>query len=179
SNDRNSLIPTDLAGAVFAPPNAPLYDETGDLLWNENGANFGHPLAALYRSFSSVTDNLISNAYMGYRILPGLRVKLNSGYTSTQLDETSVVPAAAYNPAYNIASGSSRFGYHQVKSWIAEPQLNYDFMLAGGKTEILLGASWQQETRKGNAIRASDYSNEALSFSLTESTTIRNSNTYS
>src|SRR5690606_26098862 len=173
SNDRNNLIPTDPAGSVFAPPNAPLYDESGELAWNENGANFSNPLAGMYRSFSAVTDNLISNAHIGYRILPSLRIKLSAGYSQTQLDETSVTPAQSYNPAYNIVSGDSRFGLHQVKSWILEAQLKYGLTIGRGRGEVLLGASWQQKNRNGTTISASDYSNEALLFSPAGASTIR------
>src|SRR5690606_36172335 len=179
SNDRNNLIPLDLTGSIFTPPNAPLDDDAGELVWSENGASFSNPMANLHRSFLTVTDNTIGNIRLGYRLLPGLRFKMNMGYTNTQVDETRVSRLKAYNPASNRASGTSRFGLHRVKSWIAEPQLNYEITIGGGKGEILLGGSWQQEVREGSDIEASNFSNDALLFSPEGASTIETSSAYS
>jgi len=179
SNDRNNLIPSDMTGSIFSPPNAPLYDESGEIAWSENGASFSNPLAGIYTFFSAVTDNLIGNANARYRILPGLTAKLNAGYTQTQFDETSVTSVKSYNPVYNISSGRSRFGLKQARSWIAEPQLRYELTTRESRGEILLGTSWQQEIRENSIIDASNYSNEALLFSPEGAATIQNSSAFS
>ncbi|WGF92183.1 SusC/RagA family TonB-linked outer membrane protein [Aequorivita marisscotiae] len=146
----NNLPSGDLTfKAIGLPPNAPtLYDENGDLNW-ENGT-FDNPLAQLNASYTSKRNTLVSSINVSYKLFKDLNIKSTFGFQDSRIDERRILPSTIYNPAYGFDSSSSSVDSNQGSrnSWIAEPQLNYSHKLAGGNLEILIGGSFQSETRQ-------------------------------
>lgn len=162
SNDKNNLIGQDLTASIRLSPNAPaLYDSTGKLNWSEGGVAYSNPFAYLLQKSTAITDNLMSNLVLRYQLLPGLNVKANLGYSSIQLQQNFIFPGASLNPAYNF-TGFAEYSNNNFKSWIIEPQAEYQNAWGKGKLEVLVGTSFQQEKTNGSIAYASNFSSDAL-----------------
>ncbi|MDO6430838.1 SusC/RagA family TonB-linked outer membrane protein [Flavitalea sp. BT771] len=162
SNDKNNLLGQDLTGFIRLPPNAPaLYDSTGKLNWSEGGAGYSNPLASLLQKSTATADNLMSNLVLRYQLAPGLSLKTNLGYSSIQLQQVFIFPGASLNPAFNF-TGFAQYSNNNFKSWIIEPQVDYQNAWGKGKLEVLIGSSFQQEKTNGSIAYASNFSSDAL-----------------
>lgn len=179
SADKNNLIGQDLTPLITLSPNAPpLHDSTGQLNWSQGGAAYSNPLAYLLQKSTAVTDNLMSNLVLRYQLLPGLNIKANLGYNSMQLQQTFIYPGASLNPAFDF-TGFAEYSNNNFKSWIIEPQAEYQGAWKKGKIEVLAGTSFQQETRIGSITYASNFSSDALlaSPSAAGNISVNNNNT--
>ena len=179
SNDKNNLIGQDLTGSINLSPNAPaLYDSIGKLNWSEGGAAYSNPLAYLLQKSTGITDNLLSNLVLRYQLLPGLHLKANLGFNSMLLQQEFIFPGASLNPAYNF-TGFAEYGNNNLKSWIVEPQAEYQNAWGKGKLEFLIGTSFQQEKTTGSIAYASNFSSDALleSPSAAGNISVNNNNT--
>jgi TonB-linked SusC/RagA family outer membrane protein len=162
STDKNNLIGQDLTGSIRLSPNAPkLYDSTGKLNWSEGGATFSNPLAYLLQKSTATADNLMSNLLLRYQLLPGLNLKANLGYNSMQLEQVFIYPGASLNPAFNF-TGFAQYSNNSFKSWIVEPQAEYQNAWGKAKLEVLMGTSFQQEATSGSIAYAYNFSSDAL-----------------
>ena len=178
SSDKNNSIGQDLTSLITLSPNAPaLYDSTGQLNWSEAGAAWSNPLANLLQKSTATTDNLMSNLVLRYQLLPGLNLKANLGYNSMQLQQTFIYPGASVNPAFDF-TGFAEYSNNSFKSWIIEPQAEYQNTWGKGKLEVLIGTSFQQEKTNGSIAYASNFSSDALLESPSAAGTISvNNNT--
>ena len=162
-SNANTNIPTsDLSSVYNLPPNLPLYDAAGKLFWDNR---FTNPLASLLRTYAGVTTNLISNANLSYKIIPGLTAKASFGYTITTLDQATKNPASSQNPVNNPTS-SATFANNKAQNWIIEPTLEYTKALGNGKLSAVVGGSYQKNTSNSLFLSGTNYSNEALLGSL-------------
>lgn len=162
SVDNDNLIGQDLTAAIRLSPNAPaLYDSTGALNWSEGGASYSNPLAYLLQKSTANTDYLMSNMVLRYQLLPGLNLKANLGYCSMQLQQTFIYPGASLNPAFNF-TGFAEYSNNNFKSWIVEPQAEYQNEWGKSKLEVLIGTSFQEEKTNGSIAYASNFSSDAL-----------------
>lgn len=178
SND-NSLPPFDLTSGIYSAPNLKVYEDDGSLAWNENGStDRNNPLSSTLQSFNTLTNNLVSNLNLDYELAKGLHARVNAGYTNTQTDESTIRPMASYLPSASRRSGESQFADTRFRSWIVEPQLNYNKHIGNHDLDILLGASWQEELLKGTSIAASNYSSEELLHTTTGAATLNTNETY-
>ncbi len=153
-------------------PNAPaLYNAAGNLNW-ENGT-WENPLASLQRENKSNTKDLIANTVLSYQIIPNLVLKSSFGYTDLQHSETRIDPSTRYNPSFGITSANSTLYLNNTKrsSWIAEPQLNWQQHVAGGKLGVLFGATFQQRTNARLYQSGSNFSSNSLIYDLASATT--------
>ncbi len=105
-----------------------MYTPTGEINWELFGgqATWSNPLAATFIHASAVTDNLISNLNLNYQVVKGLYIKVGLGYTHDQMDQNILTPSTSQSPPYNGESSRDyRFGNNELKTWIAESQLDY------------------------------------------------------
>lgn len=154
------------------PPNAPaLYDAQGNLNW-ENGT-WTNPLAKLYAESKSATKDFIANTVLSYEIIPNLILKSSLGYTDLQHMETRINPSTIYNPSFGITSTNSTLYLNNTKrnSWIAEPQLNWEKQLGGGKLGILLGSTFQQRNASRLFQSGNNFSSNSLIYDLASAAT--------
>ncbi len=167
-NDNNNLPQTDLTSqALELAPDAPaLYNANGSLNWQLVGGaqTFSNPLYATLRNANAVTNNLISNLQLSYRILPGLQVKSSFGYTDDRMNQTIQTPADSYAPPNNTnpADRSNYFARSENTTWIIEPQISYDKKIAKGALSVLVGSTIQQNVANTFAERTSGYSSDVL-----------------
>ncbi len=158
SADDNNTIATDLSQYVNLAPNMPKYNPDGTIYWYGNVQN---PLAYLERTYETKTNNLIANSTLNYNIIKELSVRANIGYTQTSLEQILTLPKAGFNPT-TYAGSTSQFGNTDVKSYIVEPQIEFNKNVGIGKLNILAGASWQQRLSKSRFLNASGFSSDAL-----------------
>lgn len=155
--------------AVQLAPNAPaLYNTDGSLNWGLTPSGtyiFNNPLAALlYRVYTNKTNNLVSNAVVGYNILPGLDIKSSFGYTNMQTTEFVPIPLISQRPDLRGTSFQSQsyFGARNMNSWIIEPQASFKHNFGKGVLEILMGATFQQNKNSSQYLIGSGYSSDLL-----------------
>ncbi len=162
SLEKNNLIGRDLTSiAITLAPNVPdLINEEGELQWPRG--IFFNPYSLLLREYKSDNENFISNALLSYNIVDALKIKANLGYTQLEVNEISTSPIAANNPAFGINTGSTFFSENSIKTWIAEPQLEYQHTLAGGIINILAGTTFQQSVTEGQMLFATGFTHDAL-----------------
>ena len=167
--DNTNLNVSDLGSVYNLPPNLPLTDPATGKLFFATG--FTNPLTTLLNKYYGSTTNFIGNTNLRYTLIPGLNVKLNLGYTASDLSNRTANPASAANPASNPTS-SARFSYNKASNYIVEPTAEYSFNISQGKLTALAGASWQHNTSNSKLFSGTNYSNEALLGSLTAAGTV-------
>lgn len=177
--EKSNLLQEDLTLYINTPPNMyKPYDSLGNLVWSENGYSGGNPLKNLLQKYSGVTDRLTANGNLSYKISPALIVKANFGYNYIAFDETSIYPIKSQNPAYN-PHGSASFGNNNIRTWIAEPQMEFSHKLGSkGNFILLFGSTWQESQNKSSITDAYGYTSDNLLYSINGSSSISASNSY-
>ena len=160
--NNNTLPQTDFTGqALSLAPDAPtVYDQNGKLNWENS--TWTNPQSSFLKKYTGTTNNFIANVNLGYRILKGLQFKTAFGYNSLQLSEISTIPINSWNPAFLVTTGSSFFANTNIKTWIIEPQLQYDRAFGNGKINVLFGTTFQENKQDAQTIGATGFSNDAL-----------------
>ncbi|MGS2741848.1 SusC/RagA family TonB-linked outer membrane protein [Sinomicrobium sp. M5D2P17] len=174
SSQKSNMITLDYTSTtVQLAPNAPtLYDENGELNWENS--TWANPLAELEKKYEGNTINLVTSANLSYELLRGLRLKTNLGYNYMQVKETRIFPVKARNPAFRTGrTGSTSFGDQLVKTWIVEPQVDYEKKIGEGVLNILAGVTFQETIREGETLSASGYTSDALLLNKQAATDIR------
>ena len=176
SINNSNIVARDLTlSALLLAPNAPkLYDANGKINWENS--TWQNPLAELENRFTSNTYNLLTNVELGFEIIKGLRFKANVGLndirnaeTQTNLS-TSTRPSANFTPS-NYSSLST--GTNTTRSWIAEPQMNYETKVGKGKLAILIGGTYQYRESEVNRGRYKGFPSNALIYNRNSATSLQ------
>jgi TonB-linked SusC/RagA family outer membrane protein len=148
TTQNNNQPATDLtAVSRTLVPNAPqLYDNQGNLNWENS--TWDNPLATLKSEFISKINDFTANTVLSYNFLPNLQLKTSMGYSDLRSNESRTQPSTMYNPAYGLGSEISALNTNITArtSWIAEPQLNWNYNIGKGKMEALVGSTFQNQT---------------------------------
>jgi TonB-dependent starch-binding outer membrane protein SusC len=174
----NSSGSADMLAVSQLEPDFPeLTDNQGNLMWQYKGVSLGsgngvspNPLSFSKMKYNIITYNLISNFKIEYYILHGLSLKSSFGYNTFNSNEYSGNPASSFNPSANPQSSAS-FGTNNIKSWIIEPQIEYNRSYNKGRFSLLLGSTFQQNAINTTRISASGYLNEGLLYSISAAPT--------
>jgi TonB-linked SusC/RagA family outer membrane protein len=164
----NSVLPTaDLTSQINLAPDAPpLYDTNGNLNWAvvNGNATWTNPIAYLGQQANATSNNLIGNLNLSYKILPGLQVASSFGYTNMSMSQSILIPLSSYNPAYSSITDirSNDFGTNTLKTWIFEPQINYQKKLGEGTLNLLIGSTFQSNNQNSLSQIAYGFSSDAL-----------------
>lgn len=163
SNLKNNLIgASSLNSFLSLPPNAPpLYTSEGKLNWQENGYSFTNPLAYLLQKYNAATDNLLGNLQVDYKIAKGITLRSSFGYNSIHVAEKSITPIASQDPAYN-PTGSLANANGSNKSWIIEPQGEYETFIGKGKLNVLIGSTFLEQKQNTVEVNADGYGSDNL-----------------
>ena len=166
-NDNSNLPRSDFTSAIALAPDAPaIYNQKGTINWQPlDGTNtWNNPLANTVEQAKAITDNLISNLTLGYELLPGLHVKSSFGYTHTQMNQNVIFPRVLIPPPLNTFTAIRTLSQatSDNKTWIIEPQLNYQHNIASGHLDVLIGSTFQQNISTSIATVASGYVTDAL-----------------
>jgi TonB-linked SusC/RagA family outer membrane protein len=153
--------------SILLAPNAPaLYDTQGNLNWENS--TWINPLSNLEGKYISKSNDLFANSLLSYAILPNLIAKASFGFTDTRFDDSRTQPSTMYDPAYGLGSEFSSIYINTTtrKSWIVEPQLSWSKNFGKGKTEVLLGSTFQQQTANQLVQEADGFSSNSLIYNL-------------
>jgi len=182
--EKNELHLIDPTGFIALPPNVQLYDSIGKINWQESGVPFytvlggENPLANLKTEYVGNFSNLISNLQLGYRLLKNLNLKLNLGYNTVSSDEKEINPSTSLDP--NLGQlPFSYFGIGNTKSWIIEPQAEYNRKYGKGRFNVLFGATAQENVSSGINVSASNYSSDIFLNSISGAANVLTSNSNS
>jgi TonB-linked SusC/RagA family outer membrane protein len=174
SNDKNTLPVTDFTRMAYTlAPNAPaLYDDKGNLNW-ENGT-FENPLANLYGTYCTNTQNLITNTLLSYKLGQGFEIKSSFGYTDTRLSETRTQPNTMYNPIFEVTTALSRLVLNKGsrQSWIVEPQITWTSQWKKMAINVLAGTTFQNLKQESLALEGYGFANNNVINSLAAANTI-------
>ncbi|WP_173003210.1 SusC/RagA family TonB-linked outer membrane protein [Chitinophaga sp. SYP-B3965] len=162
----NTSTSTDLSGKLNLPPNFQIYDSLGGFLWNEKGVASDNPLAYTLNKYSAKTDNLNASVNLSYNILKGLYIRSNIGYNQVSVEELAITPKTSLNPNTADPTGSARFGNNNFKSWIVEPQIDYNTYIGKGSLNVLGGATYQSQRNNGYSFGIRGYTSDEFLGSL-------------
>jgi TonB-linked SusC/RagA family outer membrane protein len=183
--NKNELTVSDLTQYIRRPPNMKFFDSTGKPNWQEGGVAFnslgiidGNPFAFLYQHYNGRFNTLVSNALLSYKLVPGLSIKVNLGYTVLFSDEISTNSSASIDPNTSQLP-SSRFANGNRKTWIVEPQAEYKRSFAKTEINLLVGSTWQENMMNSSSVTGTGYSNDIFLNSLAGAATITASNNFS
>lgn len=178
--DSNYLPTSDLIRvAKYLPPNAPeIYDEEGNLNWENSTWN--NPYGALESTYTNDFKNLLANATFNYRFMSQLDLKLNLGYSHSNIEELQLNPHTIYNPAYGLTSSSSNTQKNEAKrtSWIIEPQLDFSQEIGKSVFRVTLGGSVQEQMKEELALLGSGFINNQQMTTLSSAEHLRATNDY-
>ena len=163
---KSNFLLTDPTTYITQAPNAPdAYDEYGKLNWRYNNTDIIlNPMAPLNNTIDAITNNIIGNAVVNYKVLDNLTFKTSVGYNKIDREELAKRPNIAKYPTSNPTSANreSRFGNNFNKSWIVEPQLNYAVNLGNSKINSLVGMSFQENEMEYRNILASGFNGDEV-----------------
>lgn len=155
------------------PPNAPaLYNPDGSLNWA--GSTWQNPLRNLAAEFKSDTKDFLASTLLSYEVLPGLLLKSNFGYSELNHSESRTAPSTIYDPKLKYGSSYSILFINNTKrdSWIIEPQINWEKNTKYGQLNILLGATFQNQSSNQLVQSGAGFSSNSLIYNLSAATTI-------
>lgn len=159
---------------VLLAPNAPaLYDAAGNLNWENS--TWENPLANLESKYQTNTSDLIANTILSYAVLPNLTVKTSLGYTSTTHYETRTQPSTMVDPAYQRGSQYSVFTANNTgrKSWIIEPQIEWQKSFGKAKIQALSGSTFQKLTGSQIVHEAIGFTSNSLIYNMSSATSVK------
>jgi TonB-linked SusC/RagA family outer membrane protein len=179
-SDRSNLMSEDLTGFLNISPNSPkVYDSLGRLNWRENGSSFINPLSVMFRDYNGNTDRLTANGLLSYKLIKGLNFKSSFGFNDIRINETTTTPISSQNPS-NLPTGAASFANNRVRTWIVEPQAEFNTIIKKkGRFQILLGSTFQETSNSSDIIDAIGYTNDALLNSTTGAASMTSSVTNS
>ncbi|MEQ7800944.1 SusC/RagA family TonB-linked outer membrane protein [Pedobacter sp. ASV1-7] len=162
--ESNNIFSNDLTSLINLPPNAPtLYDQFNQLNW-ENGT-WNNPLAFLKRNYETLTNNIIANTNLSYKLFDGLEIKTSLGYTNISRQEIQTNPLAAFSPFQNYWTKENiwtDFFNGSTGSWILEPQISWRKKVENHLFTAMVGGTLQQDLRSSQRLKAIGFSNESL-----------------
>ncbi|RDC54141.1 SusC/RagA family TonB-linked outer membrane protein [Pedobacter chinensis] len=173
ARDHNKLPGKDFSRYLNLPPNLRLYDDQGNLSWEESGVVYNtlgngdiiNPLALLEEKFNSNNSNLVTNLVLNYKILEGLSFKTNLGYNQFNTKETLIKPTKAIDPNlitnYGVMPAAS-FSSSLLQNWIIEPQADYKRAGRFGTLNLMAGLTFQSKNSQSDYQYGNNYSSDLL-----------------
>lgn len=166
-DDHSTLPSVDFANSITLAPDAPaLYNLDGSLNWqmHNNTATWNNPAAIDMRKENAKATTFVNNLNVDYKLIRGLHIKGNLGYTRNQMSQQQTFPAVSYAPPNNTvpAARSLNIATTDFNSWIAEGQLGYDRHIGQGVLDFLLGTTFQQDLMNNMVILSKGFASDAL-----------------
>jgi TonB-dependent starch-binding outer membrane protein SusC len=147
--------------ALTLAPNAPGYDDQGNIDWTGYRASLPNPYSFMEINHQAKTKNLIASTKFGYEILSGLNILMNLGYTDMRTDENVNTPLSSMVPG-TASPSNSTFGDRSLTSWIVEPQATFQKNISKGRLDALIGTTWQSSASNNEWLRGVGYVSDEL-----------------
>jgi TonB-linked SusC/RagA family outer membrane protein len=172
--EENKLPEQDFAlQALSLVPNAPpLYNEEGELNWENN--TWANPLARLQASYEQENKTLFSNLVLSYELINNLSIKLNTGYGVKRLQEYSVIPHTVINPSFGQDSNASAIISSNANRdyWILEPQVEWEKQFGKNRFTVLLGSTFQEKNQDTRGFLGLGFANNSFIYNLGAANTL-------
>ena len=155
-------------------PNAPaLYDEDGELNWENS--TWDNPLAGLRSQALANTNNLVANSTMSYQLPWNFTARASLGFTDLKHVESRAIPSTVYDPSFGAGPNLSTIYLNtsQRKSWIAEPQINWNYETGKNSFDVLLGTTFQNQVNDRQVQIARGFTSNHLMYDLAAASLIR------
>lgn len=158
--DKTHLPGSDFTSMITLPPNAPpAYLEDGTLNYDWLNPYIG----LIGPSFEADIKNVLANAGLQYRVLPGLILKTTMGYNWLTGRSVVLSPLAIVHPSLRYGlSGSSRHYDYEAISRIIEPQATYSLTKGYWHLNGLLGGTIQGYKETRETLNADGFEDDAL-----------------
>jgi len=174
SSDRNNSSSSPSVGtALRLPPNTPdLIDPAGNLVWNYKGVDISSDQMDAYLKQPAYLQNFLLNSTfnVGYEILPGLKIALNTGYRRDDANEYNSFPLASLPPTTTTTSAA--FATNTNQSILIEPQITYKLSMRKGVFNALLGGTYKKQFGDALTQTGTGYTDDALLTSINNATTV-------
>ena len=143
SADLNKMPATDITNtATTFPNNYPLYNADGSLYFHP--AIPTNPLSLLRNYGKNTAKTFVLNAGLQYNVLSNLKLKVNVGQNTVTQNAIAIYPSAATNPSLGMNQGGGGiYGNNTNTTYIAEPQADFNTVIAKGKLSTTLGGTYQ------------------------------------
>ena len=164
---------------IMLPPNTPdLKDAQGNLIWSYEGVDISSLqfYAYLKQPEGIQNYNLNTSLHLGYRLLTGLTLSANLGYSRNTSNEHSEDPASSQDPLY--ASAYADFATNNLQTIIIEPQLDYTTTIGKGVLTTLVGGSYKKNTGNTTITSGTGYANDNFLGSINGAATVYSSDSY-
>ncbi len=182
-DNNNSSGAPNVASVFVLPPNLPdLLDAAGNLVWSYKGVQIDkfQQYGYLKQPADLQAYNLNTVLNIGYKIVKGLRVSANMGYSRIDAKETGSQPLSSQSPAF-FSFSTATFGSNIYQTLSIEPQLDYRLTIGKSAFSALAGGSFKKNLSNDVVTMGTGYSSDALLGSINGATTITssdNSNIY-
>ncbi len=147
--------------ALNARPDFPIRNDDGSFTSITGVAD--NPVAAAEGYNNDFTTlRILASTFGQYEIIPNLRLRSSIALDLTKLDQVQIWETTTLGGVLN-GSGYAQRGANEFKSIIFENTLSYDYTLNEDNTfNILLGGSFQRDTRDNFIASATDFPNDFL-----------------
>ena len=147
---------------ILNPPNTPdLLDKSGNLIWNYKGVDLSNYqfYSTLKKTVNTDVSLLNTTLHIAYKIVPGLSISANMGYSRSSTVEHAENPSVSQSPIYdpNITADFDNTLYQTVN---IEPQLDYINTIGKGVVSALVGATYKKILMNATEIRGNGYAND-------------------
>ncbi len=133
-------------------PNTPPYDDNGNPYWIPDDPDFKAPLSGRgYEGRNDVTS-VMANLKAGYNIWDKLVAKVNIGYNFSGSNQNNGYDSYYQNPYSDTSYEYGDYTSLNVQTVDIEPQLTYQANILGGKTDFLLGGTYEYTTTRAIAL---------------------------
>jgi TonB-dependent starch-binding outer membrane protein SusC len=183
-NDLNQLPRTDLTRYINLPPNLNLYNDDGSLRWSDQGVDYKNisgivnPLSFLNQETTTSNETISGSLALSYRLLNSLLFRINSGYNKFSTDEYGAKPSTGIDIT-STELPSAVFANSFNRSWIVEPQLEFNTGTTSNRFNILFGATVQEKLAKGTTVTGTNYSSDLLLKSIAAAGSLSSRNDFS
>jgi TonB-linked SusC/RagA family outer membrane protein len=156
SLDHNTLV-SDPTPYLNLPPDYPVSQPSDKIIWRPSV--YTEPLAQINIPFHTNTHVLLASSSLNYSFPIGITLKLSSGYTQTDMDQSQLFPSTVISPLFGTPP-YAYFSENHLTTWITEPQITYQLKLGSATLNMLAGTTIQQTRNSGQLISAENYSND-------------------
>jgi len=171
--DQNNSVGFGAGQDILLPPNLPnLLDPAGNLVWTYKGADLsGYQFYSYLKEPTDLQNyNLNLSLNLSYKILEGLTIGANLGYSRNTSSENSKDPASAQNPL--TADANASFATNTYQTINIEPQLNYTKSIDKGSLTALLGSTYKKNADNSTVNYGYGYTNDNLLGSILGAATV-------
>lgn len=167
SINHTNLPGSDFVNQITLPPNAPpAFNSDGTI--NYANSTWTNPYIGVFSEvFDARTNNMLSSVEVNYRLFSALSVKAQLGYNRLSAKSFSGSLLSAIEPAYrDQITGTASLRENNVRSFIFEPQINYNLLIGKGTFNAVLGQTITSNISETQGIVAYGFRDDALIRSL-------------